>query len=81
MGEQSSGMCPLAVALAETPRGTIIDDCAALLEVARKISRAGYKTVAMGEAADDLFGSFKFALRYYRGSRQLPVSDTLTMDS
>jgi asparagine synthetase B (glutamine-hydrolysing) len=60
---------PLAVALAETYRGTIVDDCAALIEVASQLARAGFKTVWMGEAADDLFGSFKFALRYYRGLR------------
>jgi hypothetical protein len=59
-----------AVALAETPRGTIIDDCVALLEVAQILKRRGFSTVVMGEAADDLFGGFKFALRYYRG-RQL----------
>jgi asparagine synthetase B (glutamine-hydrolysing) len=58
---------PLAVGLAETCRGTIVDDCAALIEVASQIAHAGFKTVWMGEAADDLFGSFKFALRYYRG--------------
>jgi asparagine synthetase B (glutamine-hydrolysing) len=60
---------PLAVGLAETCRGTIVDDCAALIEVASQIARAGFKTVWMGEAADDLFGSFKFALRYYRGAQ------------
>jgi asparagine synthetase B (glutamine-hydrolysing) len=59
-----------AVALAETSRGTIIDDCVALMEVAQRLRRRGFSTVVMGEAADDLFGGFKFALRYYRG-RQL----------
>ena len=39
----------------------------ALVEVARRIQAAGFSQVWMGEAADDLFGSFKFALRYYRG--------------
>jgi asparagine synthetase B (glutamine-hydrolysing) len=58
----------LAVALAETPRGTIIDDCVALVEVARILEKKGFSTVVMGEAADDLFGGFKFALRYYKGS-------------
>lgn len=58
---------PAAVYLAETPRGTIVDDCAALVEVARILADLGFNRVWMGEAADDLFGSFKFALRYYRG--------------
>jgi asparagine synthase (glutamine-hydrolysing) len=58
---------PTAVALSETPRGTIIDDCVALVEVAERLKRNGFSTVLMGEAADDLFGGFKFALRYYKG--------------
>src|SRR5208283_5803165 len=58
-----------AVALAETPRGTIIDDCVALIEVAQRLKRRGVSTVVMGEAADDLFGGFKFALRYHRGKQ------------
>jgi len=60
---------PMAIYLAETPRGTIVDDCAALIEVAKRIAAAGYTEVLMGEAADDLFGSFKFALQYYRGQQ------------
>jgi len=60
---------PLAVQLAETARGTIIDECAALISVAKAVRRAGYDAVCMGEAADDLFGGFKFALRLYRGAR------------
>jgi asparagine synthase (glutamine-hydrolysing) len=58
---------PLAILLAETPRGTIVDPCTALIEVAKKLSRVGFSSVIMGEAADDLFGSFTFALRYKRG--------------
>ncbi len=58
---------PAAVYLAETPRGTIVDDCVALIEVARLLADLGFKRVWIGEAADDLFGGFKFALRYYRG--------------
>jgi asparagine synthetase B (glutamine-hydrolysing) len=58
---------PLAILLSETPRGTIVDPCTALIEVAKKLSRAGFSSVVMGEAADDLFGSFTFALRYKRG--------------
>jgi asparagine synthase (glutamine-hydrolysing) len=58
---------PLAIKLAETPRGTIVDPCTALIEVAKKLSRAGFSSVVMGESADDLFGSFTFALRYKRG--------------
>jgi len=60
---------PMGIYLAETPRGTIVDDCVALIEVAKKIAAAGYTEVLMGEAADDLFGSFKFALQYYRGQQ------------
>jgi asparagine synthetase B (glutamine-hydrolysing) len=60
---------PSAIALSETHRGTIVDDCVALIEVARVLSRAGYSTVWTGEGADDLFGGFKFPLRYYRGAQ------------
>ncbi len=58
---------PLAVALGETPRGTIVDPCAAFIEVARTVRKAGYTRVLIGEAADDIFGGLDFALRYYRG--------------
>jgi asparagine synthetase B (glutamine-hydrolysing) len=58
---------PLAVALAETPRGTIIDDCVALIEVAKCLYSRGFSTVWTGDGADDLFGGFKFVLNYYRG--------------
>jgi asparagine synthetase B (glutamine-hydrolysing) len=58
---------PLAILLAETRRATIIDPCTALIEVAKTVSRAGISSIVMGEAADDLFGSFTFALRYKRG--------------
>jgi asparagine synthetase B (glutamine-hydrolysing) len=58
---------PMGIYLAETPRGTIVDDCAALVQVAKEIASMGFSQVLMGEAADDLFGGFKFALRYYRG--------------
>jgi asparagine synthase (glutamine-hydrolysing) len=60
---------PSAIGLGETCRGTIIDDCVALMEVAQILAKSGFKTVWMGEAADDLFGGFKFALRYYRGAQ------------
>jgi asparagine synthetase B (glutamine-hydrolysing) len=63
------GNVPLSIYLAETARGTIVDDCAALVEVARRMAAAGFSQVWMGEAADDLFGGFKFALRYYRGAQ------------
>jgi asparagine synthetase B (glutamine-hydrolysing) len=39
------------------------------MEVAQILAKSGFKTVWMGEAADDLFGGFKFALRYYRGAQ------------
>jgi asparagine synthetase B (glutamine-hydrolysing) len=32
------------------------------------VRRAGFRAVCVGEAADDLFGGFKFALRFYRGA-------------
>ena len=60
---------PLAVRLAETARGTIVDPCAALVSVARVLCRAGVSRVWVGEAADDIFGGFDFARRYYRGVR------------
>jgi asparagine synthetase B (glutamine-hydrolysing) len=66
---QLIGNLPMAVYLAETPRGTIVDDCTALIDVARFIAAGGFTQVWMGEAADDLFGGFKFALRYYRGAQ------------
>jgi asparagine synthetase B (glutamine-hydrolysing) len=58
---------PLAILLAETPRATIVDPCTALIEAAKTLARAGFSSVIMGESADDLFGSFTFALRYKRG--------------
>ncbi len=61
------GNVPLAVALAETPRGTIVDDCVALIEVARHLRSRGFSIVWSGDGADDLFGGFKFVLNYYRG--------------
>lgn len=58
---------PLAILLTETSRGTIVDPCAALIEVAKQVSQTGISSLIMGEAADDLFGSFTFALRYMKG--------------
>ena len=60
---------PLAVYLSETHRGTIIDESAALIELAKQIRRAGFSQVWTGETADDLFGGFKFPLRYLRGQK------------
>jgi asparagine synthetase B (glutamine-hydrolysing) len=60
---------PLSIFLSETHRGTAIDECTALIEVARHIHRAGHRHVVVGETADDLFGSFNFVLRYYRGQQ------------
>lgn len=60
---------PTAVGLSETSRGTIVDDCVALIEVAQILAKNGHSTVWTGECADDLFGGFKFALRYYKGAR------------
>lgn len=58
---------PLAILLAETWRGTIIDPSTALIEVAKRMSKTGFASVIMGEAADAIFGSFTFILRYKRG--------------
>jgi asparagine synthetase B (glutamine-hydrolysing) len=58
---------PLAVQLAETPRGTHIDEAAALVSVARVLRQRSIRTVLIGESADDLFGTFTFVLRLYRG--------------
>jgi asparagine synthase (glutamine-hydrolysing) len=58
---------PLAVLHAEVWRATLIDPAAALVDAARRISAAGLSTVVTGEAADGLFGSFTFILRYKKG--------------
>lgn len=58
---------PLAILLAETWRGTIIDPSTALIEVAKRMSQNGLSSVVMGEAADAVFGSFTFILRYKKG--------------
>lgn len=60
----------LGVFLCETPRGTIVDEAVALIEVAKRLREDGHSRIWMGEPADDLFGAFKFVLRYFRG-RQL----------
>lgn len=59
----------IAVWLGETARGTIVDPCAAMIEVAQTISRAGFSQVWLAEAADDLFGGFDFAFRYFHGRK------------
>jgi asparagine synthetase B (glutamine-hydrolysing) len=58
---------PLAVFLAETHRGTIIEEAVALIEVAKFAARRGFRRVWFCDSADDLFGSFHFVLRLYRG--------------
>jgi asparagine synthetase B (glutamine-hydrolysing) len=58
---------PLAIFLAETWRGTMIDPSTALIEVAKRMSETGFSSVIMGEAADAIFGSFTFILRYKKG--------------
>ena len=58
---------PLGVYLAETSRGTFVDDTPLLVAAARELRKEGLSSVWMGEGADDLFGGFKFAFRYYRG--------------
>ena len=61
---------PAAVYLAETARGTIVDELPAHIEMARFFKCHNIRYVLSGEGADDLFGAFPFALRYHRG-RQL----------
>jgi hypothetical protein len=56
---------PRAVQLAETCRGTIVDELAAHVEVARFLSSNGVRRVLTGEGADDLFGAFPSALRFF----------------
>ena len=58
---------PLAIYLAETARGTIVDELPAHIEMARFFAAQGIHSVLTGEGADDLFGAFPFALRYYQG--------------
>jgi asparagine synthetase B (glutamine-hydrolysing) len=58
---------PLAIFLAETSRGTIVDELTAHIEVARQLRREGIRSVLTGEGADDLFGAFPSVLRFYRG--------------
>lgn len=60
----------LAIFLSETSRGTIVDELTAHIEVARQLRSEGVCSVLTGEGADDLFGAFPSALRFYRG-RQL----------
>jgi asparagine synthetase B (glutamine-hydrolysing) len=58
---------PLALQLAETARGTIVDECAALVAVAKRLRALKVKRVCIAESADDLFGGFKFPLRLFKG--------------
>lgn len=60
---------PEAVRRAETSRGTIVDELAAHVSVARYLGARGITHVLTGEGADDLFGAFPFALRYFRGAQ------------
>jgi asparagine synthase (glutamine-hydrolysing) len=65
--DQLARNVPIAILHGESWRGTIIDPAAALVEVAARISRIGLSSVVTGEAADGLFGSFTFVLRYKKG--------------
>lgn len=58
---------PAALYLAETSRGTIADELPAHIAMSRYLHRRGIRQVLTGGCADDLFGAFPFALRYYRG--------------
>lgn len=57
----------LAAYLCETHRGTIVDEAVALMELARHVGQRGFRHVCFCNAADDLFGAFPSALRFYRG--------------
>ena len=61
---------PAAAYLAETARSTIVDELPAHIAMARYFRARRIRHVLTGEGADDLFGAFPLALRYYRG-RQL----------
>jgi asparagine synthetase B (glutamine-hydrolysing) len=60
---------PEAVRRAATSRGTILDELAAHVSVARYLAARGISHVLTGEGADDLFGTFPFALRCFRGAQ------------
>jgi asparagine synthetase B (glutamine-hydrolysing) len=55
--------------LGETSRSTIVDELPAHIAVARLLHSHGICQVLTGEAADDLFGAFPSALRFYRGQQ------------
>jgi asparagine synthetase B (glutamine-hydrolysing) len=58
---------PISVYLGETARGTIVDELPAHVAMARFLHSRGIRQVLTGEGADDLFGAFPSALRFYRG--------------
>ena len=60
---------PEAVRRADQRRGMIVDELAAHVSVARYLGARGITHVLTGEGADDLFGAFPFALRYFRGAQ------------
>jgi asparagine synthetase B (glutamine-hydrolysing) len=55
--------------LGETARSTIVDELPAHIAVARLLHSQGIRQVLTGEAADDLFGAFPSALRFYCGQQ------------
>ena len=60
---------PGAAYLAETARSTIVDELPAHVAMARYFRAHHIKHVLTGEGADDLFGAFPSALRFYRGQQ------------
>ena len=58
---------PLAAYLAESARSTIVDELPAHIAVARYFRARRIRHALTGDGADDLFGAFPSALRYYRG--------------
>jgi asparagine synthetase B (glutamine-hydrolysing) len=60
---------PVAAYLAETARSTIVDELPAHIAVAQYFHARRIRHVLTGEGADDLFGAFPSALRFYRGAQ------------
>lgn len=60
-----------AVLLSEIKRGTLIDDIVVYIQVAQYLKRNGFKSVLIGEAADDAFGCMTMNLRYLQNDELL----------
>lgn len=60
---------PIAIYLGETARGTIVDELVMHVEAAQVLASWKINRILTGGGADDLFGTFPFVLRYYRGAQ------------